>query len=121
MSLQLFYLPLALALPPSIYLVHFEFNTLFQFWIHTELVQDLSFLGLLLNTPSHHRVHHGTSLLSPSHSPSSPSQSQVATGTASTRTTPLSSSCGTGSSEPLLLKQSKWFTVSRLQSGPLIH
>ena len=53
------YLPLALFLPPSVYVVHQQFNLLFQFWIHTEVVDDLGPLGWVLNTPSHHRVHHG--------------------------------------------------------------
>ncbi len=35
------------------------FNTLYQFWIHTRLIGKLGFLELFLNTPSHHRVHHG--------------------------------------------------------------
>jgi hypothetical protein len=34
-------------------------NTLYQFWIHTELVNKLGFLEYFMNTPSHHRVHHG--------------------------------------------------------------
>ena len=40
-------------------LVHAEFNFLYQFLIHTELIGDLGPLGLVLNTASHHRVHHG--------------------------------------------------------------
>lgn len=59
MTQQLFYLPLALVLPPSVYLIHFEFNTLFQFWIHTEIFDSCGILGYIINTPSHHRVHHG--------------------------------------------------------------
>ena len=35
------------------------FNTLYQFWIHTRLVGRLGPLEWVLNTPSHHRVHHG--------------------------------------------------------------
>ena len=35
------------------------FNTLYQFWIHTRAVPKLGFLEVVLNTPSHHRVHHG--------------------------------------------------------------
>lgn len=31
----------------------------YQTWIHTELFEKLGPLELLLNTPSHHRVHHG--------------------------------------------------------------
>lgn len=34
-------------------------NLLFQFWIHTEIISNLGPLELVLNTPSHHRVHHG--------------------------------------------------------------
>lgn len=34
-------------------------NTLYQFWIHTETIQKLGWLEYILNTPSHHRVHHG--------------------------------------------------------------
>ncbi len=32
----------------------------YQFWIHTELVGKLGFLEKFLNTPSNHRVHHGS-------------------------------------------------------------
>jgi alkylglycerol monooxygenase len=32
--------------------------TLYQFWIHTELVRRIGPLEAVLNTPSHHRVHH---------------------------------------------------------------
>lgn len=55
----MFYLPMALFLPPTQMLVHFQFNLLYQFWIHTELVNKLGPLEYILNTPSHHRVHHG--------------------------------------------------------------
>ncbi len=34
-------------------------SLLYQFWIHTELVRSLGPLEAVLNTPSHHRVHHG--------------------------------------------------------------
>jgi hypothetical protein len=34
-------------------------NTLYQFWIHTRLIGKLGPLEWVLNTPSHHRVHHG--------------------------------------------------------------
>ncbi|CAI8054681.1 Alkylglycerol monooxygenase, partial [Geodia barretti] len=53
------YLPLALFLPPSLYFTHKQFNLLYQFWIHTEVVDRLGVLEWVLNTPSHHRVHHG--------------------------------------------------------------
>ncbi|KAK2831583.1 hypothetical protein Q7C36_016669 [Tachysurus vachellii] len=54
-----FYLPMALIVPPSVFAVHIQFNLLYQFWIHTEIVKDLGPLEWILNTPSHHRVHHG--------------------------------------------------------------
>ena len=57
--LQIFYVPLAFAVPPSIFWVHVQFNLLYQFWIHTEIVRSLGPLEYIFNTPSHHRVHHG--------------------------------------------------------------
>jgi len=54
-----FYLPLALlGFPPAMFLAVSSFNTLYQFWIHTRLVGRLGPLEWVLNTPSHHRVHH---------------------------------------------------------------
>ena len=35
-------------------------NLVYQFWIHTELVGRLGPLEWVLNTPSHHRVHHAS-------------------------------------------------------------
>lgn len=35
-------------------------SLLYQFWIHTELIRRLGPFESLLNTPSHHRVHHGS-------------------------------------------------------------
>lgn len=55
----IFYSPLALCIPPSVFAVHIQFNLLYQFWIHTEVIRSLGPLELVLNTPSHHRVHHG--------------------------------------------------------------
>jgi alkylglycerol monooxygenase len=55
----MFYLPLAvLGFPPAMFLAVSSFNTLYQFWIHTRLVGRLGPLEWVLNTPSHHRVHH---------------------------------------------------------------
>jgi sterol desaturase/sphingolipid hydroxylase (fatty acid hydroxylase superfamily) len=34
-------------------------NLLYQFWIHTEAIDKLGVAEEVLNTPSHHRVHHG--------------------------------------------------------------
>lgn len=54
-----FYLPLAiLGVPPFVYATMVALSTLYQFWIHTELIGRLGPLEWVLNTPSHHRVHH---------------------------------------------------------------
>ncbi|KAF7252851.1 Alkylglycerol monooxygenase [Varanus komodoensis] len=37
----IFYLPMALFIPPSVYAVHIQFNLLYQFWIHTESSRTL--------------------------------------------------------------------------------
>jgi alkylglycerol monooxygenase len=54
-----FYLPMAfLGVPTLAYATINAFSTLYQFWIHTELVRKIGPLELVLNTPSSHRVHH---------------------------------------------------------------
>jgi sterol desaturase/sphingolipid hydroxylase (fatty acid hydroxylase superfamily) len=35
-------------------------NLIYQFWIHTETINKIGRLENVLNTPSHHRVHHGS-------------------------------------------------------------
>ncbi len=35
-------------------------NLIYQFWIHTEAVRSIGWLEKVLNTPAHHRVHHGS-------------------------------------------------------------
>jgi sterol desaturase/sphingolipid hydroxylase (fatty acid hydroxylase superfamily) len=37
-------------------------NLLYQYWIHTDAIRKLGPFERLFNTPSHHRVHHGTNL-----------------------------------------------------------
>lgn len=55
-----FYWPLAvLGVPPKVFLLVEEFDTLYQFWIQTRTIGKLGPLEAILNTPSHHRVHHG--------------------------------------------------------------
>ena len=34
-------------------------NLLYQYWIHTDTIRRIGPLESVLNTPSHHRVHHG--------------------------------------------------------------
>jgi sterol desaturase/sphingolipid hydroxylase (fatty acid hydroxylase superfamily) len=54
-----FNLPLALlGVPTAVYAITAAYSLLYQFWIHTELVGKLGPLERVLNTPSHHRVHH---------------------------------------------------------------
>jgi len=38
-------------------------SLIYQFWIHTETVGKLGPLEWILNTPSHHRVHHGSNVI----------------------------------------------------------
>ena len=55
-----FYLPLAvLGFDPVQFLTVGAFNLLYQFWIHTEHIGKIGWLEYIINTPSHHRVHHG--------------------------------------------------------------
>ncbi len=56
-----FYLPLAfIGFPPPMFALLLSINVLYQFWIHTKLIGKLGPLEWILNTPSHHRVHHGS-------------------------------------------------------------
>jgi sterol desaturase/sphingolipid hydroxylase (fatty acid hydroxylase superfamily) len=55
-----FYMPLAfLGVPVTMWLVCHALNLVYQFWVHTREINRLGPLELVLNTPSHHRVHHG--------------------------------------------------------------
>lgn len=57
----IFYYPLAfLGYPPIEFFTVATFNALYQFWIHTRAVKKLGPLEWVLNTPSHHRVHHAS-------------------------------------------------------------
>jgi sterol desaturase/sphingolipid hydroxylase (fatty acid hydroxylase superfamily) len=56
----LFWVPLALlGVEPLMILAAQGISLVYQFWIHTELIDRLGPLEAVLNTPSHHRVHHG--------------------------------------------------------------
>ncbi len=57
-----FYLPLALFFSPAQIASAYGINLLYQFWIHTELIDRLGPLEWVFNTPSHHRVHHGANV-----------------------------------------------------------
>ncbi len=55
----LFMAPLVLVgFSPAVVLAALAANLVYQFWIHTELIGRLGPLEWVLNTPSHHRVHH---------------------------------------------------------------
>jgi len=56
----LFYAPIMLlGFAPWMFALMHGFNLIYQFWIHTKLIKRLGWLEYVLNTPSHHRVHHG--------------------------------------------------------------
>jgi len=59
----IFWAPLALVgFPPVMILTAQAWSLLYQFWIHTEAVDRLGPVEWIMNTPSHHRVHHGANV-----------------------------------------------------------
>lgn len=57
----IFYLPLPfLGFHPLAILTMQACSLLYQYWIHTEAINRLGVLERFMNTPSHHRVHHGS-------------------------------------------------------------
>jgi sterol desaturase/sphingolipid hydroxylase (fatty acid hydroxylase superfamily) len=58
----LFLIPVvALGAPVELVLAAWSLNLLYQFWIHTEAIDKLwGWFEWVFNTPSHHRVHHGS-------------------------------------------------------------
>ncbi|HEU5294860.1 MAG TPA: sterol desaturase family protein [Burkholderiaceae bacterium] len=57
----LFFLPLMwLGFHPKLVLQVLTFNLLYQFWLHTTWIPKLGWLEGIINTPSAHRVHHGS-------------------------------------------------------------
>ena len=57
----LFYLPLPfLGFHPLAILTMQSLSLLYQYWIHTEAIGRLGVFEHFMNTPSHHRVHHGS-------------------------------------------------------------
>ena len=53
------WLPL-IGFPPIMVMTMQAVSLIYQFWIHTELVRSMGPLEAVMNTPSHHRVHHAT-------------------------------------------------------------
>ncbi len=61
LTVPLFYcwLPLA-GFHPAMIATQISISLIYQFWIHTELIERLpAWFEAIFNTPSHHRVHHG--------------------------------------------------------------
>lgn len=60
----LFFAPAALlGFPPSLIVIAYALNLLYQFFMHTEAVGKLGPVEGILDTPSAHRVHHGSNPL----------------------------------------------------------
>ena len=58
---SLFFVPMIwLGFAPQAVFATLSLNLLYQFWLHTEWVPKLGWLEYVLNTPSHHRVHHAS-------------------------------------------------------------
>jgi len=56
----MFYAPIMLlGFAPWMFAIMHGFNLIYQFWIHTKFVKTMGPFEYVLNTPSHHRVHHG--------------------------------------------------------------
>jgi sterol desaturase/sphingolipid hydroxylase (fatty acid hydroxylase superfamily) len=56
----IFWIPLVLlGFKPEMILAAQAISLLYQYWIHTELIDRLGPFEWIFNTPSHHRVHHG--------------------------------------------------------------
>ena len=58
----IFWLPLPLlGFHPVMILAQMSISLIYQYWIHTELIKKMpKWFESIFNTPSHHRVHHGT-------------------------------------------------------------
>lgn len=56
----IFYLPLAFfGIPFSLFIMAYAISLIWQFFVHTRLINKLGFIENILMTPSSHRVHHG--------------------------------------------------------------
>lgn len=57
----IFHLPLVLiGFPPLMVFMFSAISLVYQFWIHTEAIRRMGPFEWVMNTPSHHRVHHAT-------------------------------------------------------------
>lgn len=63
LTVLFFWWPLALlGVPVELIMLQRSVSLMYQFWIHTEYIGKLGPLEWILNTPSHHRVHHASDL-----------------------------------------------------------
>lgn len=51
-------IPALLGFPVEVMLGCIAINLVYQFWIHTKLIGRMGIFEWIMNTPSHHRVHH---------------------------------------------------------------
>ena len=51
-----------LGFPPLMIFTMVSFSLIYQFFLHTQTVRHLGVWEYVLNTPSHHRVHHGSNV-----------------------------------------------------------
>ena len=58
----IFWIPLILiGFHPIMVMTQMSISLIYQYWIHTELISKMpKWFEAIFNTPSHHRVHHGT-------------------------------------------------------------
>lgn len=57
----IYFIPIAvMGIPTEMFLFAYIFGIFYQYWIHTRTIKKMpAWFEWLLNTPSHHRVHHG--------------------------------------------------------------
>jgi len=55
---------ISLGFHPGMIMLQMSVSLIYQFWIHTEAINKLpKWVEYIMNTPSHHRVHHGSNPL----------------------------------------------------------
>jgi sterol desaturase/sphingolipid hydroxylase (fatty acid hydroxylase superfamily) len=47
---------------PIMIMIMQSISLIYQFWIHTQIIDKMGVLEYFMNTPSHHRVHHGSNV-----------------------------------------------------------
>ncbi|MGB6039975.1 MAG: sterol desaturase family protein [Gordonia sp. (in: high G+C Gram-positive bacteria)] len=61
MAMVMFAPLVVLGVPPAVVFAVYSLNLIYQFWIHTEHIGTMwKPFEFVMNTPSHHRVHHGS-------------------------------------------------------------